>query len=486
MLVSPTTGVSMRFLRPLFTSVLLLPSVLSCSSLIQKKSLSEEITSKVESTDQQLLVDRILSLPKELRYFILDFYFTKEGYKPLGSLTGATCLYVKSDFQVEETYFFLQTDSIDIDHLRPTKHKKNPFILASMLDGTPQFAYIIKERHERYFSKYYDEVRGVSYDLQLYGGLPQNVCVGPSSLMVYPSDDPTYPGEIKCRALVHVGWTDSHYSEALCMRSAQEKEEDLTTNSATSYFFNGFEHSKKGDQGAARGSSEWNDDCDWWCGPELRTYKDNVEWKDYEYDAVTCVAMSEEFVIFYSGTSSGKLFSYYACGDISTREGYWRAEPFPVNLEQRIDDIELSNDGKYLWLLSNDKIYRYELFTQRLEECFVVPSLEQEGSEEVEIMNVLRTTPYSTILLLGGTQGTVYLIDIHDGACYVLDRLVKEYAIEDMWWSDEDKVVFLNRSGNIRFCTVSLAKPETYFSSTPKEDGAMYEESTLDLNEDGL
>ena len=76
---------------------------------------------------------------------------------------------------------------------------------------------------------------------------------------------------------------------------------------------------------------------------------------------------------------------------------------------------------------------------------------------------MIRTTPYLSTLLIGGTQGTVYLVDTEDENMYEIDTLKEKFPIEDMWWSDTDQLVLLNRSGNIRYCTVNLVKPSTFF-----------------------
>ena len=443
---------------------------LTCTSLYSSQSLEETLDLPIESlkssaakayiiqASKEEVLQRVIPLSADLKALLAAQHSLNNGYEELVSITSSNTLYIKRDFVEQETAFFLQTGSDEIDHYRPTKHKNNPFILPPKEDGTPQFAYTIQEIRTRK-SHYYDMTTGTSYKVIFYGPAEKNIPVGPS----------------KNEIIMHIGNWIPKRIKGITIRKTFIHKNDEGNQDYELGPYHTWPHTFKGDKAA--GGYSWRDYRDWWSGPEQKTLKDGEEWFDYEYDDITCIAMDPDSNTFYSGTRSGKLFSYYKYYDDvyeGNADGWlWRAESFPINIKQPVDDIELSQDKEFLWILSQECVYKYIFATKLLERCFKFPVTEKatlvaEATDVAnkELITTIRTSPYVNMLLLGGSQGTVYLLDIEDKNCYVLDASEKNHAIEDMWWNDKNQVILLNRSGNIRYCTLELVHPLHFFEDS--------------------
>ncbi len=452
-----------------FLHLLSFLACISCYHLYSSETLNKTIES-LKSTAAQVYmlqkvqeqtIEEVISLPIDIRTALAAQYLMHKGYVEVISLTSNSVLYLKKDFVERKTSFFKQTGNEAVDHYRPTKHKNNPFIRKPKKNGKPQFAYTIQEKANDYWSEFHDKTTDKSYIIEAYGVQVPTITVGPS--------------QDKRFALIKVSPTFLK-DQSICFYHTVDDDVFLNhkMDPTTS-----FSHSKKNGRGAA-GNGLVDGFLIWWCGPEQRPYTQD-EWHNPTYDNVTCIAMDADTDTFYSGTSSGKLFSYFQFTDheeIRRHGGYYmQAKPFPVNLKTPIDDIELSDDKEVLWVLSNNCIYTYTLKTEQLTRCLELPTPPTDElleEQEPETMKVIRTTPYPTIVLVGGSQGTVYLVDTEDNNCYILDTLEEKQPVEDMWWSDTNQVVLLNRSGNIRYCTLSIAKPSTFFVEQEEDKSSPY------------
>ena len=189
------------------------------------------------------------------------------------------------------------------------------------------------------------------------------------------------------------------------------------------------------------------------------------DWKDYEDDQPTALTMDEETGYFYGGTQSGKLHCYsWFTNESNEGKTEWHGATFPVSLDNRIDDIELGSKGNFLWVLSNNRVYRYQLSNNRLEKKVIVPLIPSEDVVDItpERMLVLRLIPNEQYILLGGTKGTVFIADVQTGHCFMLTKFEESEPVADMWWQ-EDAVVLLNRAGKLRKGKVKLADAGTFF-----------------------
>ena len=396
-------------------------------------------------------VEEVLLHSIDIKELLVAQYLLSQGYVEVKSLTSGHKIYSKKNFVEQKTDFFLQTGSDDVDHYRPTRHKKNPFLRKSKKDGTPQFAYTIQEKGTRK-SYCHDLLACISRPMDGYDWEAVNISVGPS----------------KQNRFAYIGKYDSGYLKGLIIHKTWIWDKELVIDNEHEMMqVAQFNHIFRGDEGKSRGggNNHFNEELRrWWRSYERKKPKLGIDWEGCERDDVTCVAMNPEKDIFYGGTRSGKLYwyyEYYDDYDQGPRGPYfWQYKQLSVNLKQPIDDMELSDDATFLWLLSNGSIYTYTFKSESLKLCLKLP---EELIDEVEKISMIRTTPYVSSILIGGTQGTVYLIDTEDKNVYKLDSLDEKFPIEDMWWSEADQLVLLNRSGNIRYCTVCLVKPSTFF-----------------------
>ena len=200
-------------------------------------------------------------------------------------------------------------------------------------------------------------------------------------------------------------------------------------------------------------------------------------------DEVTALAMSiDSQDLHFSGTASGKIYQFvtrvdcpwmkdkpkkvrnkWHCG--GPKAPKWTGKVLPIDFCHSIDDLIVSRDNTLLWILSNNKLYIYNIWTEKLGEILEIPTPRSEFVEHVdehEKITTLTLSPYRNLVLLGGNQGTVLLADVYTEECFPLETLGSD-PIADMWWSEENRIVLLNKAGFSKEFTLSITTPDTYF-----------------------
>ncbi len=410
----------------------LIPILCSASSEVTYKPLSlKELTAssslKNPETKEGKTKEEVLefahTLGADVRMIVVQQYLAEQGYLKVPCISDPeSSTYIKSVLSEEETMFFGEGD--EEGHYRPTRYSQNPFLE----EVDQQFGYVYQEEKQLWQPHYLkDQVS----DKQLQSHTffqGRFLIVGPTKQGLY--------GAIGHDNRVNI----------CTFKSAN------STNLKKRYL-----NCIKGDQGAVLCSSGW-------CGKE--------NWEDYEDDQPTALTMDEQTGYFYGGTESGKLHCYSWYTNVSNRNRVeWTAATFPVSLDGKVDDIEVSADGSFLWVLSSNSLYSYMIKDNKLQLQLAIPMIPSEDvvDETRESICVLRRTPDEHKVLLGGTQGTVLLVDTKTGHCYTLTTFEETEPIADMWWQD-NKVVLFNRAGKLRRGTVALADVDTFFPQKEEEE----------------
>ncbi len=377
---------------------------------------SVTLTTDLETT----LFEKIAALPAEIKIVLAQHFLEASGHTNVESLEGVGLnayarTYLRSTLEEEDTAFF--GEGREEGNYRPTRFSKNPYLKTS----SNEFGYIYQE-----IRNYYEILRDLSadeaYNLEFLSAGP-NLLVGPT---VY--NNFAYIGE---------------HEIIVCGISNTRKKFHMRDRLL---------HTRKNGEGAISGNNGYS-------------FFDRLDWQDSEDDQPTALTMDEETGYFYGGTESGKLHCYYWFTDVIDRKRIkWRGSTFPISLDKRIDDIELSLDAKFLWVLADNTLYSYFIRGNELKLQLAIPYIPSEDliKEEHEQMVVLRRTPHVARFLLGGTLGTVLIVDTEKQACFPLTKFQEAEPVADMWWQD-NQVVLLNRAGKLRRGEVSLEDAEHIF-----------------------
>ncbi len=397
---------------------LLFVSLISISCFASQLPLLKELAT--DSYVRGFTIEDIIRVGRsypQLQRLLVERYLLWQGYhKEISIVDPKTSLHIGDGLQEDETTFFGEGE--EEGHYRPTRCPKNPFLL----DEVGKFACSYQEQRT-----YQEKLRNHATDTEHRASFASHgeiLLVGPTkqNYYAYIGADP----EVIVCAI-------SQFSGKLFNKQ-------------------GYFHSYKAGEGAVSGNM-------------MYSWYDKRSWKDYEDDQPTALTMDEETGYFYGGTQSGKLHCYSWFVNVGN-EGKmeWRGATFPVSLDKKIDDIELSLDGSFLWVLSDNIVYMYQLLGNQLNMRIVVPfiPLDDLVDEASENMSLLRLTPNEQYILLGGTKGTVLIADVQTGHCFMLTKFEESESVADMWWQ-EDTVVLLNRAGKLRKGKVRLADAGTFF-----------------------
>ncbi len=381
---------------------------------------SDTLTTDLETT----LFKNIAALPAEIKVVLAQHFLEASGYTNVESLEGVGLnayvrTYLLSKLDEEETAFF--GEGREEGNYRPTRFAKNPFLRSA----NNEFGYVHQELYQRgkgHFVR--DEINGKQIILRTL-----------SQQRVY-FVGPTIYGNFAMIA-------DD------CTINICTFRETVRRNISPKECFL---HTRKNGEGAISGNNGYS-------------FFDRPDWQDFEDDQPTALTMDEETGYFYGGTESGKLHCYSWFTDVIDRNRIkWRGLTFPASLDKRIDDIELSLDAKFLWVLADNMLYSYFIRENELKLQLAIPYIPSEDliKEEKEHLVVLRRTPHVARFLLGGTLGTVLMVDTEKQACFPLTKFQEAEPVADMWWQD-NQVVLLNRAGKLRRGEVILEDAERLF-----------------------
>ncbi len=382
---------------------------------------SDTLTTDLETT----LFKNIAALPAEIKVVLAQHFLEASGYTNVESLEGVGLnayvrTYLLSKLDEEETAFF--GEGREEGNYRPTRFAKNPFLRSA----NNEFGYVHQELYQRGKGHFVcDEVNG------------KQMLFRPLSHQRIYFVGPTIQGNF---AMI-----GDHFKVNICTPRA-------TTTLRVKDPKDRFLHTRKNGEGAISGNNGYS-------------FFDKPDWQDFEDDQPTALTMDEETGYFYGGTESGKLHCYYWFTDVIDRNTVkWRGSTFPISLDKRIDDIELSLDARFLWVLADNMLYSYFIRENELKLQLAIPYIPSEDliKEEKERMVILRRTPHVARFLLGGTLGTVLIVDTEKQACFSLTKFQEAEPIADVWWQGT-QVVLLNRAGKLRRGEVSLEDAEHIF-----------------------
>ncbi len=158
---------------------------------------------------------------------------------------------------------------------------------------------------------------------------------------------------------------------------------------------------------------------------------------------------SMEKSVLLSGTRSGKVYVHYfkpTVKDIEYTE-------VPINLSGQVRDVRISKDAKVAWVLDEVALQTYNLNTK--EQRLICKLPENYTPDADELMKTLTLSADENYALLGGSKGTILLVDVQAQDCYVFEQM-PPHEIVDMWWSEKNEIVILSRSGMIKSFQLSV------------------------------
>ncbi len=378
--------------------------------------------SRVQNISEKRLYQFLSTLSDNCKRILIKAYLEHHGYKNEEALVYTTSsLFVEKEVAEEPTTFFSEGE--EEGHYRPTRFPQNPFVET---DGSP-FCFTYQEKHTL-FSQLRDHREDKkSYKSGRFVGRENIFVVGPTKQGYYAS------------------FGDEDHL-AVC-KLVRDKVGRLRL----------FRH--KCEEGPIDEATRW---------------KRFGRGKSYKPDTITALTMDEEKGFFYGATELGKVHCYHSYINEATESIEWAKSDLPIALGVPIDDLELSDDGTILWLLSNNYIYKYDLRSAKPELLDInIPVLPSEDVEDEakETMCVLRRAPYANHLVLGGTKGTIVLVNVEKERCYILDSFKEHKPVVDIWWNSEGSFVTLNRVGTLRKGTILLAYVENFLpKKTPSEE----------------
>ncbi len=158
---------------------------------------------------------------------------------------------------------------------------------------------------------------------------------------------------------------------------------------------------------------------------------------------------SMEKSVLLSGTRSGKVYVHYfkpTVKDIEYTE-------VPIKLTGQVRDVRISKDAKVAWVLDEVALHTYNLDTK--EQRLICKLPDNCGADADELMKTFTLSANENYALLGGSKGTVLLVDVQAQDCYVFEQM-PPHEIVDMWWSEKNEIVILSRSGMIKSFKLSV------------------------------
>lgn len=373
---------------------------------------------KYSLESKEELATRFYHLPESYRLILVRQYLKELGFCPLNSLVSTRfCVWMYADLTKEiKTDCFRELGdefrgSLCRYHRRPTRTARNCPSRSSM----PRFPYVYKIENPENSRIHYRPIL---------------------SFMVGPSEQSLSAYLIKDQNRLYI-----------CEKTGPENSMKLLSKVIYGHF-------KKGRNGFIGFVGE----------------KEGL-WDDYEEDCPTALTMDEETSYCYAGTASGKLHCYSFCYTSIKKGKYekprWIGYTFPLSLEVKIDDIELSIDRTSLWILADNKLYHYDIRLNELTLKLTIPALSSDEEDETaESMCVLRRGKGSHWWVLGGTKGTVLLVDTEKGGCFIVPSFTGNEPIADIWWKN-DELILLNYAGKLRRGTISLEYAEEFFKTPP-------------------
>lgn len=174
-------------------------------------------------------------------------------------------------------------------------------------------------------------------------------------------------------------------------------------------------------------------------------------WEPAMWDRTPCEAelRSMENSVLLTGTRSGKVFVHYVKPTIEDIQ----YTQLPLKLTGRVRDLRINKDAKVAWVLDEQALHSYNLETQEQQLVCKLPENFIGGTDE--FMKTLTLSADENYVLLGGSKGTVLLVDVCHNSCYELE-LMPPHEIVDMWWSEKNEIVILNKSGMIKSFKLSV------------------------------